>query len=82
MFRAYAKNKPAPSLTGLMEVKGVQRDRSALSHTPDGLQVLLIMVVVLGQETDRVVSAGVADQNRNSVTSSSHLTVAVMVYVC
>ena len=65
----------------LIEVKGVQREGSTLSHMPDELQVLLTMVVVLGQETDRVVSAGVADQNRNSVTSSSHLTVAVMVYV-
>ena len=30
--------------TGLMEVKGVQRDRSTLSQTPDKLQVLLISV--------------------------------------
>ena len=68
--------------TVLIEVKGVQREGSTLSHTPDGLQVLLTMVVVLGQETDRVVLARVAGQNRNSVTSSSHLTVAIMVYVC
>ena len=70
MFRAYAKNKPAPSLTGLMEVKGVQRDRSALSHTPDGLQVLLITVVVVGQRRDRVVPAEVLGHERRSVVSA------------
>ena len=36
-------------LTVLMEVNEVQREGSTLSHTPDRLQVLLIMVVVVGQ---------------------------------
>ena len=54
----------------LIEVKGVQREGSTVFHTPDRLQVLLTMVVVLGQETEQVVLARVAGQNRNSVTSS------------
>ena len=36
-------------LTVLMEVNEVQREGSTLSHTPEELQVLLIMVVVVGQ---------------------------------
>ena len=57
--------------TGLMEVKGVQRDRSTLSQTPDKLQVLLIMVVVvLGQWRDRVVPAEVLGHERRSVVSA------------
>ena len=60
------------TLTILMEEKLVQRERSALSHTPDELQVLLIMVVLLGQRRDTVVPAGVSGQERNSVVSSSH----------
>ena len=58
------------ALTTLMEVKGVQREESTLSHTPDKLQVLLIMVVVLGQRRDRVVPAGVSGQEKNSVVSA------------
>ena len=55
----------------LMEVKGVQREGSTLSHTPDRLQVLLIMVKVVGQRTDWLVPAGVFGQKRNSVASAS-----------
>ena len=58
------------TLTTLMVVKGVQREGSTLSHTPDELQVLLIMVVVLRQRRDWVVSAGVLGQERNSVVSA------------
>ena len=36
------------TLTILMEEKTVQREGSTLSHTPDELQVLLIMMVLLG----------------------------------
>ena len=54
----------------LMELKGIQRKGSTLSHTPDGLQVLLIMVKVVGQWADWVVPAGVFGQRRNSVTSA------------
>ena len=54
----------------LIELKGVQRERSTLSHTPDGLQDLLIMVKVVGQRTDWVVPGGVFGQRRNSVTSA------------
>ena len=57
-----------------MEVKGVQREGSTLSHTPDELQVLLITVVVLGQRRDWMVSAGVSGQERNSVVSASQKT--------
>ena len=59
-----------------MEVKGVQREGSTLSHTPDKLQVLLIMVVVLGQRRDRVVPVGVSGQERNSVVSASQKSVS------
>ena len=58
------------TLTTLMVVKGVHREGSTLSHTPGELQVLLIMVVVLGQRRDWVVSAGVLGQERNSVVSA------------
>ena len=54
-----------------MEVKGIQREGSTLSHTPDKSQVLLIMVNVVGQRTDWVVPAGVSGQRRNSVASAS-----------
>ena len=64
------KKNPAPSLTGLVEVKGVQREGSTLSQTPDGLQVLLIMVVVVGQWRDRVVPAEVLGHERKSVVSA------------
>ena len=67
------------ALTTLMEVKGVQREGSTLSHTPDKLQVLLIMVVVLGQWRDRVVPAGISGQERNSVVSALHPSTAGMV---
>ena len=58
-----------------MEAKGVQREGSTLSHTPDRLQVLLIMVVVLGQRREWVVPAGVSGQERNSVVSASQKSV-------
>ena len=61
--------------TGLMEVKGVQRDRSTLSQTPDELQVLLIMVVVVGQWRDQVVPAEVLGHERRSVVSALQLPV-------
>ena len=61
--------------TGLIEMKGVQRDGSTLSHTPDKLQVLLIMVVVVGQWRDRVVPAEVLGHERNSVVSALQLLV-------
>ena len=61
--------------TGLMEVKGVQRDRSTLSQTPDKLQVLLIMVVVVGQWRDRVVPAEVLGHDMRSVVSALQLPV-------
>ena len=66
--------KSTLALTVLMEVKGVQREGSTFSHTPDRLQVLLIMVVVLGQRRTRVVPAGVSSQERNPVTSASQNT--------
>ena len=37
---------------------------------PGGLQVLLMMVMVLGQGKDLVVPAGVSGQRRNCVASS------------
>ena len=55
-----------------MEVKGVQREGSTLSHTPDRVQVLLIIVVVLGQRRDQVVPARVSGQEKNSVVSALH----------
>ena len=48
----------------------LQRDGSTLSHTPDGLQVLLIMVVVLRQLRDRVVPAEVLGHKRKSTVSA------------
>ena len=63
-----------------MEVNKVQRERSTLSHTPDRLQVLLIMVVVLGHWRVRVVPASVSGQNKSPVGSASHL--AAHVHVC
>ena len=66
----------ALTLTVLMEANEVQRVRSTLSHTPDRLQVLLIMVVVVGQWRVQMVSASVSGQDRNSVVSASHLPVA------
>ena len=62
-----------------MELKGVQREESKLSHTPYELQVLLIVVMVLGQWWDWVVPAGVSGQERNSVVSASHPGAAGMV---
>ena len=59
-----------------MEVNEVQRVRSTLSHIPDRLQVLLILVVVLGQGRIWVVPARVFVQERNSVVSALHLPVA------
>ena len=66
------------TLTLLTEVKGIQREGSTLSHTPDELQILVIVVVVLGQEADSVEPAGVVGQKRNSVTSASHSAAAIM----
>ena len=59
--------------TVLMEMKGVQRDRSTLSQTPDKLQVLLITVVVVGQWRDWVLPAEVLGHERNSVLSALQL---------
>ena len=59
-----------------MRASEVQREGSTLSHTPDRLQVLLIMVVVLGQQRVWVVPAGVLGQERNSVVSALHLPAA------
>ena len=64
--------KPGPplTLTVLMEVKEVQREGSTLSQTPDRLQVLVIVVVVLGQWRVRVVQGRVSGQERNLVVSA------------
>ena len=59
-----------------MEEKLVQRERSTLSHTPDELQVLLIIMVLPGQRRDSVVPAGVFGQERNPVVSASHVKTA------
>ena len=64
--------KPTLKLTVLMRVSEVQREGSTLSHTPEGLQVLLIMVVVLGQGRVWVVPARVFGQDRNRVVSALH----------
>ena len=63
-------------LTVLMEVNEVQRVRSTLSHTPDRLQVLLIMVVVLGHWRVRLVPARVSGQEKNPVVSPLQMTLA------
>ena len=68
--------KSIMELTVLMEVNEVQRVTSTSSHTPDRLQVLLIMVVVLGQGRVRVVPARVSGQERNSVVSLLQMTFA------
>ena len=54
----------------------VQIESSTLSHTPDELQVLLIMMVLLGQRRDSVVPAEVFGQERNPVVSASHVKTA------
>ena len=59
-----------------MEVNEVQRVRSTLSHTPDRLQVLLIMVVVLGHWRVWVVPARVSGQEKNPVVSLLQMTLA------
>ena len=64
--------KPTLKLTVLIEMSVAQRVRSIVSHTPDRLHVLLIMVVVLGQGWVRVLPAGVAGQDRNPVVSALH----------
>ena len=64
-----------------MEEKIVQRELSTLSHTPDELQVLLIVVVLLGQGRDTVVPAGVSGQERNSVVSALHKIVEQMSWI-
>ena len=63
----------------LMEANEVQRVRSTLPHTPDRLQILLIMVVVLGQWRVQEVPARVSGQERNSVVSALHLLVAASI---
>ena len=69
MFRAYANTEALHhhALTGLMEG---QREMSTPSQTPDELQVLLIMVVVLGQRRNWVVPAEVLGHKRKSVASA------------
>ena len=62
-----------------MKVKAVQREGSTLSQTPVRLQLLLIMVVVLGQRRDWVVPAGVLGQERKSVVSALQQTSADMI---
>ena len=70
------KTRPDPAwvskLTVLIEVNEVQREGSTLSHTPNWLQVLLIIAVVLGQRRGWMVPALVFGQKRNSVVSASH----------
>ena len=56
-----------PKLT--LTVKEVQREGSTFSHTPDRLQVLLIVVVVVGQWRVQVVPGRVSGQERNPVVS-------------
>ena len=68
--------KSIMELTVLMEVNEVQRVKSTLSHSPDRLQVLVMMVVVLGQQRVRVVPAKVSGQERNSVVSLLQMTFA------
>ena len=68
--------KSIMELTVLMEVNEVQRVKSTLSHSPDRLQVLLMMVVVLGQQRVLVVPAKVSGQERNSVVSLLQMTFA------
>ena len=63
-------------LTVLMEANEVQRVRSTLSHSPDRLQFLLIMAVVVGQGRVWVVPARVSGQERNSVVFSLQMTFA------
>ena len=70
--------RPTLTLTLLTEVKGIQREGSTLSHTPDELQILVIVVVVFGEEADSVEPAGVVGQKRNSVISASHSAAAIM----
>ena len=62
--------KSTLALTVLMEEKEVQRETSTHSHIPDSLQVLLILVVLLGQRRVWVVPARVSGQERNPVTSA------------
>ena len=68
---------PPPSttliLTVLMELIGMQRERSTLSQMPSGLQVLLTMVVVLGQGKDLVIPTGVGGHRKNPVVSSRQI---------
>ena len=59
-----------------MEVNEVHREGSTLSHTPDELQVLLIMVLVLGQRRVWVVPATVSGQERTPVVSLLQITFA------
>jgi len=53
-----------------MKLSGMQREELSSSQMPGGLQVLLMMVMVLGQGKDLVVPAGVSGQRRNCVASS------------
>ena len=64
-------------LTVLMELKGIQREGSTMSHSPERLQLRTIVVVVLGQERVCMVPAGVSGHKRNSVTSASQKPISV-----
>ena len=64
--------KPTLKLAVLIEMSVAQRVRSIVSHKADGLHILLIVAVVLGQGRVRVLPAGVAGQDRNSVVSALH----------
>lgn len=60
----------------------MQSERSTLFQMLGVLQVLLMMVVVLGQGKDLVIPALVSGQRRNSVASSSQKPVsASMVWI-
>ena len=57
-------------LTKLIDVKGIQREGSTLSHTPDWLHVLVILTPGFsGQRRDWVVPTGVSIQVREPVVS-------------
>ena len=59
-----------------MESNGVHREGSTISHTPDELQVLLIMVLVLGHWRLWLVPATVSGQERTPVVSALQITFA------
>ena len=58
------------TLTKMIDVKGIQREGSTLSHTPDWLHVLVILTAGFsGQRRDWVVPTGVSVQVRKPVVS-------------